>query len=239
MFDIYNRLLALDTSGKYYDYYPEHVINMDCFYSLTQTLAKLGKVDEYCRLYMEYFEEEITKVLDLKQGKLRPLLNSHTSFHLQVSIKDFITGLSTLDSNRAHLLLRTMDYLSKNRQEYSNFTEEEVNSSRDQSCFTIFLAPFVDLRCFFNALEILTIDEQKNFFVSLVHSDIKSMEKSGVISSFAEMLLEPNNMSHGEIVLMARAALAVYDDEALEYCRKFFKHLDIVTLSDFTMFPDI
>ena len=107
--------------------------------------------------------------------------------------------------------------------------DESVSSANDERiCGSVFTTNYVT---FYNALEVLDIHEQVDFLCATVENSLKDY----YLTSIAEMLIEPNNLCHGEVVLFAQAALSVYGEKELQQCVAFFRQQDIETTSDFKM----
>lgn len=67
MSDIYFRLLSLDESGKYYQYFDEHLCNIDPFCDSYSLVIEQSKESDYVSAFLTYFNEEITKTLKEKK----------------------------------------------------------------------------------------------------------------------------------------------------------------------------
>lgn len=96
-------------------------------------------------------------------------------------------------------------------------------------CEEVLSCAFVRL---FNALECLTAQEQT---AVLVHIARQQLRETTFYSQMAEMILKPNALYHGEILLMAYSALMVFDDDALHACVNFFRGCDLNTVCEFKM----
>lgn len=297
---IYQRLFELHQSGKYYDYYPEHLCNMDCFYNLDKFLEQSGKRKEYNENFLTLFREEVEKVLEKCQGKIRPIINPHVECHLWTSTSQLDLALNALDQSSfdkfnaavnylndksplqyhdlpselpvtedsTHLILNrtpnghvsihdgkkifncscsqgqilgkfyfsdehkkistivSVNRLNKRQLEFT--VDPEIEEKDKEIVGSVFNASYVKL---FNALEALIREDQIKVLCLIVKQQLQEY----YLSSFAEMLLEPNNLCYGEIVLMVRSALNLYDDEELQKCIEFFRKTDQETESDFKM----
>lgn len=121
---IFQRLLELAQSGKFNDYYPEHVANMDCFYYLDRFLEKNGKQEEYNQLFLSSFREELTKVLEECQGKIRPVLSPHVEFHITPRTEDLIFALISLEGSWTKFTLAVNYLKDKSPLEYHDLPAE-------------------------------------------------------------------------------------------------------------------
>lgn len=235
MSDIYNRLCYLDRSGKYYEYYPEHLANMDCFHNLKVILQKNGTLEKYYSLFMKYFKTEITEILNTKNRKLLPTANPHVFFHLRIFPTCFKAACRVLSYKSARLFYSTLKYLGQNISCY-NVTKINIpllggNIYRKLCSKKLSVESPMHL---FNALEVLDRKDQVSFLVAYVNRDLR-LYPDIPVSSFGAMILQPTNLSHGEIVLMARAALECYNSKAIMDCKICFRGIDQTTESDFRM----
>lgn len=209
MASIYAKLCELVESGKYYEYWNGHVANMECFYHLQEILDRLDKRQEYNRLYVDYFRIEITDVLNMKNGKLHLDLSDYANNYLTLNKTSFEKGCNSLSEESKRKILNGMD-------------EHKLSCSNE--------IPALDV---LKALESLSNDDQCAFLTGIVAYEV-STEKF-LASIFGMMMIHSNNMAYAEIVLMAQAALQLYDEQSLEACRKFFRKIDVETQSGFKM----
>ena len=237
MADIYRRLCELDASGEFYEYYSGHLCDMECFCNLNELLNKSNKRDQYIKLYLAEFNKHITLRLSETNNKLRP--DARISSHLTISETHIRKALTKcLSQKKRKYFRKAITYLNQfPATQYYNLTKHKLIGLTPSNIVLneIDNVDGIDLYIssirFFNALEILKCDEQKRIISCITELYLEE----DCFCSFSEMILEPMNLSHGQIVLAAKIALSLLDKESIENCRSFFRKVDKGTISRFKM----
>jgi hypothetical protein len=234
------QFLGLLYSSKVHEEFPTGPSSFDCFVNFETIIETQGDSSKFTRKYYELFRRELTTIIVTNGGKYRP---SPIHFReLEINYDAFYNGTENLSEEKMELLCRAFGFLAlQNNEEYYNIDKDwlfifntaipkfrefypivqglqDISNSCDSDYDMDDPEPEVEAvtRRIFNALEILSVDEQVQFWMGVC----TYYRNNRLYDIYSMSLIFPGDRWRGEMLLLIRNILDFYDERDLVRCER-------------------